>query len=101
MFREALIDIVRRLEQARQGGLLHPYVLIGGFAVSAWGLPRATYDFDFALDPGRTDAFPLAEALGGQYRAGAADDPLTGLITLSVTVSDQSIPIQLLLLPRR
>jgi len=101
MFREALIDIVRRLEQARQGGLLHAYVLIGGFAVAAWGLPRATEDIDFALDLGRTDAFPLADALGGQYRAGAPDDPLAGVITLSVKVSGQAIPIQLLLLPRR
>ena len=101
MFREALIDIVRRLERAKQNGLLHAYALIGGFAVAAWGLPRATQDIDFALDLGGADPSLLADALGGQYRPGAPDDPLAGVVTLSVQASGQAIPIQLLLLPPR
>ena len=98
MFREALIDIVHRLERARQNGLLHAYALIGGFAVAAWGLPRATQDIDFALDLGIADPSLLADALGGQYCPGAPDDPLAGVVTLSVQASGQAIPIELVLL---
>lgn len=101
MFREALIDIVRRLEQARQDGLLQAYALIGGFAISALGLPRATHDIDFALYLGRANPCSLADTLGGQYRPGAPDDPLAGVITLAVKASGQAIPIQLVLLPPR
>lgn len=101
MFREALSDIVRHLEQAKQDGLLQAYVLIGGFAVAAWGLPRATLDIDFALDLGRANPLSLADALGGQYRRGTPDDPLAGVITLTVDASGQAIPIQLVLLPPR
>ena len=99
MFREALIDIVRRLERAKQNGLLHAYALIGGFAVAAWGLPRATQDIDFALELGGADPSLLADALGGRYRPGAPDDPLAGVITLSVQPLGQAIPIELVLLP--
>jgi hypothetical protein len=101
MFREALIDIIGRLERAKQNGLLHGYALIGGFAIAAWGLPRATQDIDFALDLGGADPSVLADALGGRYRPGAPDDPLAGVITLSVQVSGQAIPIELVLLPAR
>lgn len=99
MYREALIDIVHRLERARQNDLLRAYALIGGFAVAAWGLPRATQDIDFALDLGGADPSVLAGALGGQYRPGGPDDPLAGTVTLSVRASGHAIPIELVFLP--
>ncbi len=74
MFREALIDIVHRLEQARQNGLLHAYALIGGFAFAAWGLPRATQDIDFAFDLGGTNPSLLAHVPSA---ASTAPAPLT------------------------
>lgn len=37
-----------------------PYVVMGGIAVNAWGLPRTTFDVDLALDIG-------ADALGPLY----------------------------------
>ena len=49
MFQEALTEILSRLEAAHNRRLLHAYALIGGFAVSAWGVPRATHDIDFAV----------------------------------------------------
>lgn len=42
VFPEALSQIVGRLAQAQKNHLLHSYTLIGGFAVSAWGVARAT-----------------------------------------------------------
>ncbi|MGH7771812.1 MAG: hypothetical protein ACREQA_06200 [Candidatus Binatia bacterium] len=44
MFQQALIEIIRRLDQARERELVQSYVLVGGFAVSAWGVARATRD---------------------------------------------------------
>ena len=95
MFHEALIDIVHRLERAKQNGFLPAYALIGGFAAAAWGLPRATQDIDFALDLGGADPSLLAGTLGGEYCPGAPDDPLAGVITLSVQASGQAVPIEL------
>jgi hypothetical protein len=53
MFQEALTDILSRLETAKSRGLLSGYALIGGFDVSAWGVPRATQGFDFAIAMGQ------------------------------------------------
>lgn len=101
MFREALTQIVQRLEKAKATGLLRGYGLIGGFAVAAWGAPRATDDIDFVVVAGPTDPAKLAAALGGQYRPGSDDDPLRGVFNTSVTVGANNIPIQLILLPAR
>jgi hypothetical protein len=35
MFRKALTEIVRRLDELKRNELLHDYALIGGMAVSA------------------------------------------------------------------
>jgi hypothetical protein len=101
VFREALTQIVQRLEKAKAAGLLRGYGLIGGFAVAAWGAPRATDDIDFVLVTGSADTAKLAAVLGGQYRPGSDDDPLRGVFTTSVTVGANTVPIQLVLLPAR
>ncbi|HJU04853.1 MAG TPA: hypothetical protein VJ692_06835 [Nitrospiraceae bacterium] len=99
MFREALIDILRRLDQSKQDKLLRNYALIGGVAVSAWGVPRATHDIDFVLALGPSDPVKLSTRLGGKYVAGALDDPLRGVFNLSVAAGHTTVPIQLILLP--
>lgn len=69
MFQEALVNILSRLETARNRALLRAYALIGGFAVSAWGVPCATQDIDFAVAIGAADPQALANFMGGRYEA--------------------------------
>lgn len=99
MFAEALREIVRRLEEAKARHLLEQYALIGGLAVSAWGVPRATHDVDFALALGGGQAAALAQFLHAEFRPGESADPLRGVFRLSLAVGGQSIPGQLILLP--
>ena len=99
MFQEALAEILSRLETARSQGPLSGYALIGGFAVSAWGVPRATQDFDFAIAIGHADPQALATFIGGRYQAGEPDDPLRGVVTVSIEVGHEPISLQLVCLP--
>jgi predicted nucleotidyltransferase len=99
VFAQALSEIVRRLEDAKARRLLDQYALIGGFAVSAWGVPRATHDVDFALALGTADAASLARHLHAEFHAGKVDDPLRGVFRTNITVDQVSVPIQLILLP--
>jgi hypothetical protein len=99
VFAQALTEIVRRLDDAKARHLLEQYALIGGFAVSAWGVPRATHDVDFALALGSSDTAALARHLHAEFEPGEPDDPLRGTFRTSVPVDDFSIPIQLVLLP--
>ncbi|HLZ35809.1 MAG TPA: hypothetical protein VKP13_17540 [Nitrospira sp.] len=46
---------MHRLDDAKARLLLDQYALIDGFAVSAWGLPRATQDVDSALALGSSE----------------------------------------------
>jgi hypothetical protein len=91
--------MVRRLDDGRTRHLLDQYALIGGFAVSAWGVPRATHDVDFALALGATDPAAFARFLQAEFRPGEPDDPLQGVLRSRVAVGDVSIPVQLVLLP--
>jgi hypothetical protein len=100
VFAQALIEIVRRLDEAKTRQLLEQYALIGGFAVSAWGVPRATHDVDFALALGASDAAALSRFLQAEFQPGESDDPLRGVFRTSVSIGDQSIPVQLILLPQ-
>jgi hypothetical protein len=99
VFEEALTKVLSRLETARAQGLLGDYALIGGFAVAAWGVPRATQDIDFAVAIGSKDPYVLAEYMDGQYDIGGVDDPLKGVIRATVTVASGSVPLQLVFLP--
>lgn len=98
MFQEALATILSRLETARNRGLLRAYALIGGFAVSAWGVPRATQDIDFAVAIGPGDPQALATFIGGRYVAGEPDDPLRGVVHASIEIGSGAVPVQLILL---
>jgi hypothetical protein len=99
VFAQALTEIVRRLDDAQGQHLIEQYALIGGFAVSAWGIPRATQDVDFVLALGSAKAASLATYLHAEFHPGESDDPLRGVFRTSVTVDDLSVPIQLVLLP--
>ena len=99
MFQEALAEILSRLETAQSRGLLSGYALIGGFAVSAWGVPRATKDFDFAIAIGQADALALATFIGGRYQGGELDDPLRGVVTVPIEVGDEPVSLQLVCFP--
>lgn len=99
MFEEALTKVLSRLEEARTQGLLGAYALIGGFAVAAWGVPRATQDIDFAVAIGTKDPGTLATFMGGQCESGGPDDPLRGVIRATVTAAGGSVPLQLVFLP--
>jgi len=48
MFQQAFTDVLSRLETAKFKGFVEAFALIGGFAVPAWGVPRATRNIDFA-----------------------------------------------------
>lgn len=100
MFAQALTEIVRRLDDARTHHLLDQYALIGGLAVAAWGVPRATHDLDFAVALGSANPLGLSRSLDARYEAGGTDDPLSGVFQTTVTVAGVSIPVQLIILPR-
>jgi len=99
VFQKALAEILSRLETAQSRGLLSGYALIGGFAVSAWGVPRATQDFDFAIAIDQSDPQALATFVGGRYQAGEPDDPLRGVVTVSIEVEREPFSLQLVSLP--
>ncbi len=99
MFGQALTEIVRRLDDARTHHLLDQYALIGGFAVAAWGVPRATHDLDFALALGSADPAALSRHLQARFQSGEAEDPLRGVFQTTVTIEGLSITVQLIVLP--
>lgn len=79
--------------------MLRSYALIGGFAVSAWGVARATQDIDLAVALGPSEPQALAEYLEATYEPGDIDDPLRGVFRLNLTCEGQSVPVQLIVLP--
>lgn len=101
MFSEALSRIVERLSHAQSARLLSSYALIGGFAVSAWGVARATQDIDLAVALGTSEPQALAVYLGATYEPGGIDDPLRGVFRLSLSCKGQEIPVQLIVLPSK
>jgi len=50
------------------------YFITGGFAVSVWGRPRATFDIDIIIKLIEPQAVPLARVLRGISKAGYADE---------------------------
>jgi hypothetical protein len=101
VFSEALSQIVGRLDQAQKNHLLHSYALIGGFAVSAWGVARATQDIDLAVALGTSGPQALAAHLGATYEPGGIDDPLRGVFRFSLKCERQEVPVQLVVLPSK
>lgn len=101
MFRQALIETLGRLDRAREQGLVQSYVLVGGFAVSAWGVVRATRDIDLAVVIGTANPHLLASKLEASYQPGDPDDPLRGVFRMEIPVGEQVIPVQLIVLHQK
>jgi hypothetical protein len=99
VFAQALTEIVRRLDDAQARHLVDQHALIGGFAVSAWGVPRATHDVDFALALGGSDPAALSRFLQVEFQPGGSDDPLRVVFRTKVAADELSVPVQLFLLP--
>jgi hypothetical protein len=99
VFGQALTEIVRRLDEARTYHLLDQYALIGGFAVAARGVPRATHDLGFALALGSADPAALSHHLQARFQSGEGEDPLRGVFQTTLTVEGLSVPVQLIVLP--
>jgi hypothetical protein len=55
-------------------GLKIDYFITGGFAVSVWGRPRATFDIDIIVKIIEPQAIPLTKALREISKAGYADE---------------------------
>lgn len=71
------------------------FALIGGLAVSAWGIVRATQDIDFLADSdpsplrdlalrGRLQKFWQRRGSAVEWRSGGADDPIPLLLRLQM-----------------
>ena len=62
-----------------------PYALMGGFAVAAWGAPRATEDIDLLADLSPSPELATAlrsKGFEAEWRGGAPDDPIPLLLRL-------------------
>lgn len=64
-----LIEIVKILDN-----LEIKYFITGGFAVSVWGQPRATFDIDIVVKIIEPQAYKLAKAWRDIFKAGYADE---------------------------
>jgi hypothetical protein len=93
---EALQKVTTLLDELRI-----PYALIGGLAVIARGVVRATRDVDLLIDAPLGDGRSLAISLNhhglpGAFQKGDLDDPIPGLIRLDVPVSSGAVRCDLL-----
>lgn len=67
-----LEDLINELEER---GIR--YLLIGGQAVTVYGSPLVSFDFDFWIDPAqRKDFFKIADSLDLEYGEDAKNKPL-------------------------
>ncbi len=53
-----------------------PYFITGGFAISVWGRPRATFDIDIVVELLEPKVGALAKALRHLYKVGYIDEGL-------------------------
>lgn len=78
-----------------------PYALIGGLALIAHGVGRATKDVgflvDFPLQQGPALAQSLKESgLPATFRKGGADDPIVGVIRITIPAAGDPIQCDIL-----
>jgi len=99
VFERALAFITHRLDEAKYQGLLTQYALIGGLAVSAWGIPRASHALEFALALGTASPTAFPQYLNAEFHVEDHDDKSRGVYQLEYSTNDLNIPIHLSLLP--
>jgi len=95
MLKKALVRAVAKLQGALEKGLISDFALIGGFAVSAWGYPRATDDIDFAIQLDRVNIKALSKFLPAKLRLGDSTDPLIATYDFEI----ESHLVQLIVFP--
>ena len=73
MFQQAFTDVLSRLETAKFKGFVEAFALIGGFAVPAWGVPRATRNIDFAtaIDSANPHSLTPLQMVGTFFSGGS------------------------------
>ncbi len=82
-FEEVLARLIAVLESRRV-----PFAVIGGLAVAAWGVPRATEDIDLLADLSPSPEIDAALRAAGfdlEWRRGGPDDPVPLLLRLRST----------------
>jgi len=98
MFRKTIEFAIGALNQAKQSKALEDFLLIGGVAVSAWSVPRATADVDFVikLASSLNASEILTKHLKARFRPGDIGDPLRGVFEVNVPDGN---PVQLVWFP--
>lgn len=71
-----------------------PHRLIGGLAVAAWEIPRATLDVDICVSVEPSRAADVARALGQRFRA-KTPDPMALVATTSVLPLESSSGVRI------
>jgi hypothetical protein len=100
MLNEALRRVVAALDK-----LEIRHALIGGLAVAAHGMIRATRDVDLIIDLSLQEALSLQQSLRDRgfqatFYRGAVDDPIAGVLRLSVPVAGAEVSCDLLFASR-
>jgi hypothetical protein len=72
------------------------YLVIGGIAVAACGVPRATEDLDLAIDPTRSNARRVLRALAEAGLGTATLIDAKGLLEKDVTMLRDRLPVDVL-----
>jgi hypothetical protein len=89
---EATLTVIDALE-----GLGIPYMLVGSFSTSYYGIPRSTKDADFVIQLGPRSVRELADRLGPQFKL----DPQMSFETVTMTTrhtmqaADKSFTVEL------
>lgn len=104
LFDRALEKINSALKEATSKSIIVSYALIGGMAVSAWGMVRATKDIDFLVRLAkRESALSEFETVLKKHkikftaRKGDFSDPIGLLIDLQVPVQAKHVSVQLII----
>jgi hypothetical protein len=100
MLNEALRKVVSELDR-----LGVPHALIGGLAVAAHGVVRATQDVDLIVDVPIHQAPSLEQSLKNDgfhatFYRGAADDPIAGIVRLTIAVAGSAVKCDVLFASR-
>ena len=92
---------VLKLAISKLEGLGIPYMIVGSFASSAYGLVRSTQDADLIIDPRPEQAIPLVEAFTGEFYvdAGLVEEAIRRRLSFNVIHLQTFFKIDLFVLP--
>ena len=93
-----LRDVLFPLDQLFRNHRIE-YAVIGGYAVAAWGEPRATRDLDLLCSAKDENALAAAlrdAGLNFEHRLGELDDPISGVIHVELGTAGNPYDIDVL-----